>query len=100
MLDTEREEQLLQVLLLLKEESQRLVRRHKEIQEEFDCVVHELYVLRRKRRVREGREIFSRLDNVALLMPRSAGGATRRSITQIFLHRKPQAKLRRIADVD
>jgi hypothetical protein len=74
MLDTEREEQLLQVLLLLKEESQRLVRRHKEIQEEFDCVVHELYVLRRKRRVREGREIFSRLDNVALLMPRSAGG--------------------------
>jgi hypothetical protein len=74
MLDTEREEYLVQILLLLKEESQRLVRRHKEIQEEFDCIVHELFVLRRNRRVRKGREIFSRLDGVAVLAPKNAGG--------------------------
>jgi hypothetical protein len=77
MLDNEREEQLLQILLLLKEESQRLVRRHKEIQEEFDGIVHELFVLRRNRRIREGREIFSRLDTVAVLTPKNAGGGRR-----------------------
>ena len=74
MLETDREQQLLEAMLLLKEESQRLVRRHREIMEQFESVMHELYVLRRRRQKQRGQEDLSPAY-IATLRGKNAGGA-------------------------
>jgi hypothetical protein len=73
MQDTKRENQLLETLLLLKEESQRLIRRHREIQDEFHSAMHELNVLRKNRQWQCGEETFAEFDAPALPDQKSAG---------------------------
>jgi len=63
MFATEREKQLLEAMLLLKEESQRLVRRHREVMEEFDLVKEELFQIRRERHRQPGRGIASQVQS-------------------------------------
>jgi hypothetical protein len=54
---TERERQLIETMLLLKEENQRLVRRHREVMEEFDLLKEELLRIRKERQRQRGHEI-------------------------------------------
>jgi hypothetical protein len=63
MLAAQREEQLLHAMQLLKEESQRLVRMHREVMAEFDLLMAELNQIRAERQRQRGREFFSPREN-------------------------------------
>jgi hypothetical protein len=80
MLESEREEELLKALLLLKEESQRLIRRHREIMQEYDSVVHELYMLRKARQRRRGHDFSSQFD--PYILPAQKRGAPRVPVSE------------------
>jgi hypothetical protein len=72
MRDTDREQKLLDTLILLKEESQRLIRRHREVMDDFDAVMYELDILKKKRQGRRIHEPFIQCD--LSRMQKNAGG--------------------------
>jgi hypothetical protein len=66
MLESDREEQLLKAMLLLKEESQQLVRRHREVVEQFDLVIHELNLIRTGRQKERGHDFSQEFESSTL----------------------------------
>ena len=75
--DTKREEQLLEALLLLKEESQRLIQRHREVMDEADVVMYELDMLKKQRQRQRGHNAFLRLDAPVLPVQKMGGARWR-----------------------